>query len=175
MKKISFISLFLTLFLLISVTEATAQRGDDTERVSKNGKLEGTIDGVNLVLEYGRPKVKERVIWGELVPFDKVWRTGANEANTFTIDKDITVEGEKLAAGTYSLFTIPGKEEWTVIFNTVAKQWGSMRYDESKDALRVTVKPAAADHVEEMTFHIHGNQVVLHWEKLSVGFTVAAK
>jgi hypothetical protein len=172
MRKISFISLVLVVFLFSLVTQVEAQRGDDTDRPSKNGKLEGTIEGVKITMEYGRPKVKEREIWGGLVPFDKVWRTGANEATTFTIDKDITVEGKNLDAGTYGFFTIPGKEEWIIIFNKVAKQWGSMQYDEAQDALRLKVKPTASDHVEEMTFHIHGNQVVLHWEKLSVAFII---
>jgi hypothetical protein len=174
MKKISFICMFLVVFLFASVTQATAQRGDDTERVSKNGKLEGTIEGVNVTMEYGRPKVKGRIIWGDLVPYDKIWRSGANEATTFTIDKDITVEEKNLAAGTYGLFTIPGKEEWTIIFNKVANQWGAMRYDEGQDALRVKVKPAAAEHMEEMTFLIEGNKVVLRWEKLSVPFEIGA-
>ena len=174
MKKISFICMFLVVFLFASVTQATAQRGDDTERVSKNGKLEGTIEGVNVTMEYGRPKVKGRIIWGGLVPYDKIWRSGANEATTFTIDKNITVEDKNLAAGTYGLFTIPGKEEWTIIFNKVADQWGSMRYDEGQDVLRVKVKPAAAEHMEEMTFLIEGNKVVLRWEKLSVPFEIGA-
>ncbi len=172
MKNVTFISILVVVFLITSVVPAVAQRGDDAKRKSKNGKVEGTIDDVNVTLEYGRPKVRERKIWGGLVPFDKVWRTGADEATTITISKDISVEGQKLAAGTYSLFTIPGKEEWTIIFNKVAKQWGAFRYDKEKDALRVKVKPEAAEHMEEMTFLIEGNKVVLRWEKLSVPFVI---
>jgi len=174
MKRVSVIGLLIAALLIVSVMPAVAQRGDDTNRKSKNSKVEGTIDGVNVTLEYGRPNVKERQIWGGLVPFDKVWRTGADEATTFTISKDVNVEGKKLAAGTYSLFTIPGKAEWTIIFNKVAKQWGAYKYDKSQDALQVKVKPAAAEHVEEMTFKIEGNKVVLHWEKLSVPFAISA-
>ncbi len=174
MKRVIFIGILIIAFLMVSVMPAEAQRGDDTKRKSKNGKVEGTIDEVNVTLEYGRPKVKDRQIWGGLVPFDKVWRTGADEATTFAITKDINVEGKKLAAGTYSLFTIPGEAEWTIIFNKVAKQWGAFRYDSGEDALRVKVKPAAAEHVEEMTFKIEGNKVVLYWEKLSVPFAVSA-
>lgn len=174
MKRIIFINVFLVVFLIASVMPVVAQRGDDTNRKSKNGKTEGTIDGVNVTLEYGRPKVKGRTIWGDLVPFDKVWRTGADEATTIAISKDINVEGQKLTAGTYSLFTIPGQKEWTIIFNKVAKQWGAYKYDKGQDALRVKVKPETAEHVEEMTFKIEGNKVVLHWEKLSIPFVIAA-
>jgi hypothetical protein len=174
MKKITLMSMLIVAFLIASVMPAVAQRGDDTNRKSKNGKVEGTIDGVNVTLEYGRPKVKGRTIWGGLVPFDKVWRTGADEATTFAISKDVSVEGKKLAAGTYSLFTIPGKTEWTIVFNKVAKQWGSFRYDKGQDALRVNVNPAAAEHVEELTFQIEGNKVVLRWEKLSIPFVISA-
>jgi hypothetical protein len=174
MKRVTLISVLIVAFFIVSVMPAVAQRGDDTKRLSKNGKAEGTIDGVNVTLEYGRPKVKDRVIWGGLVPFDKVWRTGADEATTFTISKDVNVEGKPLPAGAYSLFTIPGEAEWTIIFNKVAKQWGAFRYDKGQDALRVNVKPAEAEHVEEMTFQIEGNKVVLRWEKLSIPFIVSA-
>lgn len=174
MKRVSVIGLLIAALLIVSVMPAAAQRGDDTKRKSKNGKVEGTIDGVNVTLEYGRPKVKDRQIWGGLVPFDKVWRTGADEATTFAIDKDVNVEGKKLAAGTYSLFTIPGKTEWTIIFNKVAKQWGAFKYDSNEDVLRVKVKPAAAEHVEEMTFKIEGNKVFLCWEKLCVPLAISA-
>lgn len=174
MKRISIIGLLIAGLLIVSVTPAVAQRGDDTNRKSKNGKVEGTIDGVKVTLEYGRPMVRERKIWGGLVPFDKVWRTGADEATTFTIDKDVNVEGKKLAAGTYGLFTIPGETEWTIIFNKVAKQWGAFKYDSKEDVLRVKVKPMAAEHVEEMTFKIEGNKVMLCWEKLCVPFVISA-
>ena len=174
MRKISLIGVILVLFMITTVVPLTAQRGDDANRKSKNGKVEGTIDGVKVTLEYGRPNVNKRKIWGVLVPYEKVWRTGANEATTFIVSKDVMVEGKKLAAGTYGLFTIPGEAEWTIIFNSVAKQWGSGRYDKGKDALRVKVKPKSIKHVEEMTFHIKENMVVLAWEKLAVPFTVKA-
>ena len=178
MKKTTNYSKRNYLFIVVLVTvmmmtlPALAQRGDDTDRLSKNGKVEGVIDGVEIVLEYGRPKVKDRVIWGDLVPYDKVWRTGANEANTISFSADVKIEGKALPKGEYALFTIPSAEKWIFIFNKVAKQWGSMQYDEAQDSLRVKVKPTSSDHVEEMTFHIHGNQVVLHWEKLSVAFII---
>jgi hypothetical protein len=174
MRKASFISLLIVALSITLVMPAAAQRGDDTNRKSKNGKVAGTIEGVDVTLEYGRPMVKGRVIWGELVPYEKIWRTGADEATTITFSKDVTVEGKALAAGTYSLFTIPGKAEWTIIFNKTAKQWGAFRYDEAQDALRVKVKPEMAEHMEEMTFQIEGNKVVLRWEKLSIPFVIGA-
>ena len=169
-------SLFIILMMAVSlgVVPTLAERGDDADRVSKNGKTEGSIEGAAIVLEYGRPNVKSRTIWGELVPYDKVWRTGANEATTFTIDKDVMVEGKELAAGTYGLFTIPGQSEWVVIFNKVPDQWGAMKYDEAEDALRVTVEPEEAEFVESMEFVIEDSDVVLRWEKLAVPVEISA-
>lgn len=161
--------------LLIAWTlPALAERGDDTDRKSKNGKATGTIDGVEITLEYGRPQVRDREIWGGLVPYGKVWRTGADEATTVTFDGDVTIEGETLPAGTYGLFTIPGKDQWTVIFNKVANQWGAFNYDAGEDALRVTVEPRTHEHVEAMDFAVGDGEVVLMWEKLAVPFRVAA-
>ena len=157
--------------ILVTALPAVAQRADDADRASKNGKVEGTIDGVTVTLEYGRPNVKGRTIWGGLVPYGKVWRTGADEATTITFSADVEIGGEKLAAGTYSLYTQPGEDEWIVIFNKVAKQRGT-RYDAGQDALRVTATPKAVDHVEEMDFEVVESWVVLRWEKLAVPFEV---
>ncbi len=159
---------------LLTTPPLMAQRGDDADRVSKNGKTEGTIDGIDIVLEYGRPKVKDRQIWGGLVPYGEVWRTGANEATTISFSGDVLIEGQKLAKGEYALFTIPGKDKWTIIFNKVAKQWGAFKYDKSQDVLRVDVTPETGEPVEEMTFVIEDSNVVLEWEKLRVPFKVAA-
>ena len=151
---------------------ALAVRGDDAKRKSKNGKTEGTIGGVAVAVEYGRPSVAGRAVWGGLVPWGQVWRTGADEATTIKFAKDVLIEGKKLAAGTYALFTIPGATEWTVIFNKTAEQWGAFDYDSKQDALRVPVKAGATAPVESLDFVIDGNRVVLRWEKLAVGFEV---
>lgn len=164
----------LALITLLAALPALAERGDDSDRASKNGKTTGTVDGVSVTLEYGRPNVKGRTIWGGLVPYGKVWRTGADEATTITFSQDVMVEGQKLAAGTYGLFTIPGEKEWTVIFNQVADQWGAFGYDSGKDALRVTVEPRAHEMVESMDFVIEDGEVVLRWEKLAVPVSVRA-
>jgi hypothetical protein len=158
----------------LAAAPVLAQRGDDAKRPSKNGRTTGTVAGVNVVLEYGRPLVNGRAVWGSLVPWGEVWRTGANEATTIAFDKDVLIEGQKLAAGTYALFTIPTEKSWTVIFNKTAQQWGAFKYDAAQDALRVTVTPAVGEMVEAMDFVVEGDQVVLRWEKLRVGFRVAA-
>ena len=162
------------LVLVLLALPLLAERGDDSDRASKNGKTEGTIDGVEVTVEYGRPNVKGRTIWGGLVPYGKVWRTGANEASTISFSAGVTIGGEKLAAGTYGLFTIPNEDEWVFILNNASDQWGSFSYDADQDALRVKAKPRSAEHVESMEFVIEGAAVVLRWERLAVGFEVAA-
>lgn len=168
----------LGLAILIAMTStlapAAAQRGDDAERLSKNGRTEGSIDGVDITLDFGRPAVKNRKIWGGLVPYGRIWRTGADEATTITLGGDATIEGQPLAAGVYSLFTIPDEAEWVVVFNSVAEQWGAFNYDETKDALRVTVTPRAAEFVETLDFEIEGAEVILRWAELAVPITLSA-
>ncbi|MEE9562712.1 MAG: DUF2911 domain-containing protein [Thermoanaerobaculia bacterium] len=162
------------LILVVAALPSFAQRGDDAERASKNGQVSGTIDGVEVTVDYGRPNVKGREIWGGLVPYGEVWRTGADEATTITLSEDVMVEGQALPAGKYALFTIPGEQEWTVIFNKTAKQWGAFKYDSGQDALRVTVAPKNADLVESMGFEVKGPEVVLRWEELAVPITIKA-
>jgi DUF2911 family protein len=145
---------------------------------SPNGSVSQTIGVTKIEVVYSRPHVKgatrkeERVIWGALVPYDQVWRTGANSVTKFTTDGDISVEGQKLAAGSYGLFTIPGKDEWTVIFNKQAT--GSPAdYKAEADVLRVKVKPVAVPMREMFTIgfpQVTANtaEFVLAWEKLAV-------
>ncbi len=132
----------------------------------------------DVTITYHRPGVKERVIWGDLVPYDKIWRTGANNATTIEFSGDVTIDGNKLAAGKYGLYTIPGKAEWTFIFSKQNSLWGAGGYKESEDALRIKVKPGSGPHhCEWMNFGFAdlsdgSAKVVLRWEKLMVGFTV---
>ena len=157
-------------------TPALAQL--DLPRVSPKAALSQTVGLTDISIAYCRPGVKGRVIWGGLVPYDQVWRTGANEATTITFSDPVTVNGNAVPAGTYGLFTIPGKEEWTIILNKGAKQWGAYEYKVAEDLLRFKVKPrAAAAPTEWMEFHFAslGNdstEVVLTWEKLEIPFTV---
>lgn len=152
---------------------------ENTEaRVSPNAATMQTIGTTNVVITYGRPSVKDREIFGGLVPYGEVWRTGANEASTITFSGDVTVEGQPLAAGTYSLFTIPTDGDWTVIFNNVAEQWGAFNYSEAEDALRVTATPSSEFHVEQMGFWFDNvtttsATAVLGWADMMVGFDIA--
>ncbi len=167
-------TIWTTLAILIATTAFAQVR---TPRPSPKGSLTQTVGLTDITINYSRPGVKGRSIWGTLVPYDKVWRTGANEATTISFSDDVLIEGQKLPKGTYSLHTIPGQSEWTVIFNSVADQWGSYSYDETKDKLRVKVKPQTAEHREWMGFEIpemttDTAKIVLRWEKVAVPFTV---
>ena len=105
------------------------------------------------------------------MPFDKVWRTGANNATTITLDKDLKVGGKTLAAGRYALFSIPTATDWTIIFNKGADQWGAYDYKESDDVLRINAKSAKSDAFNErLTFAVKEKQIALMWENLVVTF-----
>lgn len=160
--------------VVLFVAPVWAQRGDDSDRLSKNGKTQGVVDGVEITVEYGRPSVKGRKIWGGLVPFDRVWRTGADEATTITLAADASIEGQALAAGMYSFFTVPSEGEWTVIFNEVSEQWGAFNYEEAKDVLRVTVTPQASEFVESLEFQMDESDLILRWGELAVPIQIAA-
>lgn len=121
-------------------------------------------------VEYSSPGVKGREIWGGLVPYGEVWRTGANAATEVSFSTDVKINGQELAAGTYSLFTIPGETEWQVMFNTKTDIGGN-GYDKETDALVLTTTPETGEHLERMAFLIENNtnhaaDLVLHWEKL---------
>ena len=151
MKKIVLLTLIAG---LITGLNASAQQ-DKSKRSSPPAKVSQTISsGATITIDYSQPSVKGRTIGKEIAPYGEVWRTGANEATVFETSKNLTIEGKTLAAGKYSLYTIPGKDKWTIIFNKTWDQWGTV-YKESEDALRVDVKPVkAASAMEKMTFKI---------------------
>jgi hypothetical protein len=162
--------------LALAAAPALAQLA--TPLPSPNATVAQTIGITKAEVVYSRPSVKGRTIWGDLVPYDQVWRTGANAVTKISFDTDVTVEGQKLGAGAYGLYTIPGKAEWTVIFNKVST--GSpYDYAADKDALRVKVKPAAlAEHKELFTISFpavsaNGATLQLAWEKLKVSLAIA--
>ncbi len=134
--------------------------------------LEGDV---KLAITYGSPSAKGRTIWGGLVPYAEVWRTGANEATTFEVSAPVMVAGQELPAGKYGLFTIPGESDWTLIFNSVADQWGAYQYDETKDVLRAKVVPQTGDKFSEtMEFGVdEAGTIFLTWGQVSVPFTIA--
>jgi hypothetical protein len=138
----------------------------------------GTVKGSTITINYSSPAVKSRKIWGELVPYDKVWRAGANEATLFTTSKDIKVEGKSLPAGKYSLYAIAGEKKWTIIFNSATGQWGinrdgSTTEDPAKDVIRVDVKPGkSASFNERMIYVIDKKGFSLQWENLKVPVSI---
>ncbi|HWS90769.1 MAG TPA: DUF2911 domain-containing protein [Pyrinomonadaceae bacterium] len=183
---------------------ALAQAQVRLPRPSQKASVMQTLGVTDVTITYSRPGVKGRKIWGDppagaaagtatlddarrraadavIVPYGHVWRTGANEATTFTVTDDVLVNGQPLKAGTYSLHTIPGPTEWTIIFNSDPGQWGSFAYDEKKDVLRVKAKPeTTADSQEWLAFQIEPTgeaaaRVNLRWEKIAVPFTVEVK
>lgn len=169
-------SLFVLLILSTAMGSLYAQQ-DKSKRPSPPAKMETAIGDLKVVIEYNSPAVKGRTIWGELVPYGKIWRTGANEATTFTISHDAMVQGHHLAAGKYALFTIPGEEEWVIVFNKVADQWGAYNYNEKEDALRVAAKAGSAPEFNErLTFEAAVRDTVgfvnIKWENLAVGFSI---
>jgi hypothetical protein len=146
-------------------------------RTSPRAAVTQAVGGAELRIEYGRPAAKDRKIWGALVPYDRVWRAGANEATRFTITRDARVEGHPLAAGTYTFFVIPRETEWTIIFNRVPRQWGAFDYDPAFDAQRFTVKPAQTVLQECLSYSLEpagasAALVGLKWGQLGISFRV---
>jgi len=169
-----------TLVLAAAALAAPAFAQFEAPQPSPKATLTQRVGLTDVSLSYSRPSVKGRAIWGELVPFDKPWRTGANQATTITFSDDVTVEGQKLAAGTYSIVTIPGKGEWTVIFNNDTKLWWETEYDAAKDALRVKAKPQAGEMVETLaigfpTVGPSSAVLAIAWEKVRVAVTIGVE
>jgi hypothetical protein len=189
------------LFICCAQTASAQAPAVRLPRPSQKASVMQTIGVTDITITYSRPGVKGRKIWGDapaaasggtatlddarerpkdapIVPYGHVWRTGANEATMSAVTDDVLVNGQKLPAGTYSLHTIPGRDEWTVIFNSDAGQWGSFSYDEKKDVLRIKVKPqAATDNQEWLQYSFpvvtaNSAQVLIRWEKVAVPFTV---
>ena len=170
------ILLALLLFGIFSVENYSQEK--EEVRISPKALVEQTVGFTEVTIEYGRPGVKGRTIWGGLVPHNAVWRAGANEATKITFSTDVKIDGKKLKAGSYSFFAIPGQKTWTLIFNKVANQWGAFEYNDVEDALRIEVTPMQNDCWQEwLAFTITKSSdkkavVMLEWEKLKVPFNV---
>ncbi len=152
--------------------DAVAQ---DKKPLSPKEIVKGTIDGATVEIVYCRPSARGRKMLGEKEPYGQVWRTGANEATTIEFSKAVKIEGKELAAGKYTLFTIPGENEWTIIFNKKIGEWGAYNYDKIKDqdALHVTVSAGkTAAFVETFTISVDKDNVNLQWENSAVAFKV---
>ncbi|HKY27933.1 MAG TPA: DUF2911 domain-containing protein [Pyrinomonadaceae bacterium] len=195
--------LFLATVLIFVSSVLTAQAQLRLPRPSQKATVMQTVGVTDITITYHRPGVKGRAIWGDppagatgsatlddsrtrpkeqvIVPYGHVWRSGANEATVFEVTDPVVIHGQPLAAGKYSLHTIPGKDEWTIIFNSDAGQWGSFSYDEKKDVLRVKTKPETVATSQEWLMYSfdpvteNSAQVNIRWEKVNVPFTVVVK
>jgi len=140
--------------------------------------VNGTIDGVAVTINYSSPGVRNRTIWGDLEPYGEVWRTGANAATTISFDQAVSVQGQRLAAGKYALFTIPYEDSpWEVIFNKEWDQWGAYNYDINQDEVRVEVEPIALETiVERLRFDLDedAQKIILSWEKIMLPIDISA-
>jgi len=166
--------LLLPIVLLVALP-VTAQL--TLPRTSQSASVTQTIGTTNITIDYHRPGVKGRAIWGSLVPFDTPWRMGANEATSISFSDAVMIDGKEVPAGKYSFFAIPGQSMWTLILNKDPDQFGAFGYDPAKDQLRVSVRPVAAPHTEWMRFTIEPVSptsaiVALEWEKVSVPMKV---
>jgi len=168
-------SVLLASGLMASVSLRAQSEEDKSKRASPADTVREKIaTGASLEIAYSQPSVKGRTIGKDLEPLDgKVWRTGANEATTFQTDKDVTIDGKKLPAGKYGLFTIFNGQEVTLIFNKTWSQWGAFKYKESEDQLRIKTKFTDGPPMEKMTFTIRRNgMVTLAWGPRRVSFMV---
>lgn len=148
------------------------------EKASPAATATGKVKDANITIMYSSPGVKGRKVFGSLVPYDKIWRAGANEATIFQTDKDIKVEGKALSAGKYSLYAIPGEKEWSIIFNKQTGQWGVKRggdtsRDAAQDALTVKVKAKkSASLNERLVYDVTSSGVTLRWENVEVPVSI---
>jgi hypothetical protein len=182
MKRTVFVRIAGLAFIGVLMCSLSWAQSDKSKRPSPPATATGKIKGSTITIDYSSPSVKGRPIWGALVPYDKVWRAGANEATIFSTDKDIEVEGKKLAAGKYSLFMTPGQKEWTVFFNSETGQWGdtnegAANMDPKKTVLEVKVKPKEEKAVQEKLVYTIVDKPLdkgfeLRWDKLRVFVSV---
>jgi tetratricopeptide (TPR) repeat protein len=150
----------------------------DLPRQSQRAEISQRIGITDITINYHRPLAKDRKVWGGLVPYGEVWRAGANENTTIRFSDAVQIEGKPLDKGTYGLHMIPNADEWTIIFSKNSTSWGAFTYDQAEDALRVTVKPKAADMHNALTYDFDELQpdsalVVMEWEKVAVPFKVS--
>lgn len=171
-KKLLFVISFLSI-----ITVKAQQRELTAPELSQAASVTQRIGLTDISISYHSPLAKGRKIWGELVPYNEVWRAGANENTVISFSTDVTVEGKFLAAGTYGLHMIPTPREWKVIFSKNAAAWGSFFYNEKEDALRVNVVPRKAENQEWLSYSFINPKAIsvtaaLHWEELVIPFDI---
>jgi hypothetical protein len=145
--------------------------------LSPKAEVSQTVGVTDITIDYHRPAVNKRKVWGELVPWKQVWRAGANQNTTITFASPVTVEGKTLAAGTYGVHMFPAEGDWEIAFSNQHAAWGSFSYDPKEDAARVTVHPREAPFEERLSYRFDDPTndsvtAVLHWEKLEVPFHI---
>ncbi len=158
-------NLLLALFFVVSTSCA---------QTSPRLEAKGTVNGTQIMIDYGAPSVKGRTVWGELEKYGQVWRAGANENTTVTFDKDVKINGKSLPAGKYGFFIIPNESgEWVAIFNKKNDGWGAYSYTEAEDVLRVMVKPDFDASVQEqLMYAVDNSGIVFAWEKARLHLAV---
>lgn len=173
--KPTYFFIALTFFYFTTLFSSHAQ---ELPRPSPYATVKQTVGLTDITIDYSSPGVKGREIWGKLVPYGELWRTGANKATKITFSKDVTINGENVPAGSYSLFTIPGKDEWTVILNKETELWGTGGYKEENDLMRFNVKPETSSMMWERLHFVFTDftdseaTVNLFWKKLNLPFKV---
>jgi hypothetical protein len=174
MTTLNFLSKFALLSAALFIFSESGVAQDKSERLSPPKSVEQTVNGGLVVIDYSSPAQNDRVIWGNLVPYDKVWRTGANEATTISFEKDVTIDGKTIKAGKYALFSTPGPKSWTFMINEVWDQWGSYKYDPSRNVAEFPgVAKEREDSQERMEFTISPDGLVtLSWADLDVSFDI---
>lgn len=174
-----YVLLFCCTGLLSMASLASAQQaGPEVPQPSPHARVEQRVGLTDFSIDYSSPAVKGRKIWGELVPFDKPWRTGANASTKLTASRDFTFGGKPVPAGTYALYTIPGKTAWQVALNTGLETWGNEGWDAKKDVARVTITPQTIKGRERLTFVFSdttddGVRIELEWEKVRIAIPVS--
>jgi hypothetical protein len=172
MKAIAIAAVSIALSLPAATTRA------QEKRASPHADANAVLAGKKITVSYGRPSMKGRVIFGGLVPWGQVWRTGADEATTFVTEADVVIGGLKVPKGEYALFTVPTEKQWTLVVNKTAKQWGAFKYDAAQDLGRVPMNvTAAAKPVEQFTIEMvpAGKQLTLKmsWDKTVASVAIA--
>jgi hypothetical protein len=189
MTRVGLFSFFLISFFLLILPSTTFAQGDEVRASLKASVMQRLGTNTDITIQYSRPGVKGRKIWGELVPYGMApgneysegkpfpWRAGANENTTIELSRDVLIEGKKLPAGKYGIHMIPSEKTWIIILSKNNSAWGSFSYKPEEDALRVTVTPVKAPHMEWLMYGfdaLAGTSATafLHWENLKVPFKI---
>src|ERR1700681_4424275 len=184
MRNICGLIVAVLLTLVAGVQPARAQFKNGSQatelnlpRLSQRAQITQRVGLTDITIVYHAPLANGRELFGKIVPYGQVWRSGANENTTISFTDDVSVEGHPLATGTYGLHLIPNADQWTIIFSKNSTSWGSFSYDEKEDVLRINVKPAAAENRDSLAYTFDdmkpdSTAVTLRWGKVAVPFNV---